>query len=177
MTSHAVVQAVIIGLLACNTVYYLVAGRASEALDSLAWYVLLLLFLLEAARAQRAKRERAAGTVTMLRGLRGLATLAIMASAVLYVMEKAWLDAGNLFLWIAVVALLEFEVRRPATLAAHHHAFAVMAALVYGALAMLVLVWLARGEWMDAWDAALWLAAFGLLELKLLRQDQKQKTI
>lgn len=177
MTSHAVVQAVIIGLLACNTVYYLIAGRASEALDSLAWYVLLLLFLLEAARGQHDKRARATSTVTILRGLRGVATLAIIVSAVLYVLEQEWLDAGNLFLWIAVVALLELEVRRPATLALRHRAFAVMAALLYSALAALVLVWLARGEWMDAWDAALWLAAFGLLELKLLRRDEKQKTI
>jgi len=160
----------ILGLLACNTVYYLVAGRLSEALESLAWYALLILFTLESARGDY---RRSAGTLALMRGLRGLATLAITVTAVLYVLEKEWLDAGNLLLWIAVVALLEIELQRPATAAVHHKAFARLAALLYGALGALVLVWFSRGEWMDAWDAALWLAAFGLLELNLLGQNSK----
>lgn len=162
---------VLLALLACNTLYYLVAGRASEALDSIAWYVLLLLFLLETARGGIARRGV---TLAVVHGLRLLATLAIATSAVLYVMEKAWLDATNLALWIAVVALLEIEVRYPAMLAAHHRAFAATATLLYGALALLVLTWLVRGEWMDAWDAALWLAAFALLELKLLASEEQK---
>jgi hypothetical protein len=86
------------------------------------------------------------------------------------VREQEWLDASNLFLWIAVVVLLEIEVRRPAFVAAHHQAFARTALLLYAALGVLVLIWLGRGEWINAWDAALWLAAFGLLELNLLGQ-------
>lgn len=173
MTSRTLAQAAIVGLLACNTIYYIVAGRISEALDSVAWYVLLILFLIETVHGQR---ERSAASLTTLHALRGIATLAISASAVLYVVEKEWLDAANLFLWIAVVAMMEVQVRRPTTLATHHRAFAVAATLLYGALALLVLIWLARREWMDAWDAALWLTAFALLELKLLSSD-KQKTV
>jgi hypothetical protein len=157
---------VILGLLACNTVYYIIAGRLSEALDSLAWYALLILFALESARSHQ---RRPAGTLALMRGVRGLATLAIAVTAILYVREREWLDAGNLFLWIAVVVLLEIEVRHPARVAAHHRAFALTASLLYVALGVLVLIWLGRGEWMDAWDAALWLAAFGVLELNLLR--------
>lgn len=156
-------------LLGCNTVYYLIAGRFSEALESIAWYVLLILFTLESAGDHV---RRSAATLTLMHGARLLATLAIAASAVLYVREQEWLDAINLALWIAVVALLEIEVRRPAMIAAHRRAFEVTAALLYGGLALLVLIWLARGEWMDAWDAALWLAAFGLLELRLLLPEQ-----
>jgi hypothetical protein len=158
------------GLLACNTAYYLIAGRASEALESLAWYTLLLLFALEAARNHHRRSGKA---LALMRGARALATVAITVSAVLYVREKEWLDAGNLFLWIAVVALLEVEVRHPARVAAQHRAFAVTAAVLYSALGILVLIWLVRREWMDAWDAALWLAAFGVLELGLLGRARK----
>jgi hypothetical protein len=160
--AHARLQAAIFALLACNTIYYIAAGRFSEALESVAWYGLLILFLLETSRPPGA-RARA-----LVRGLRLLATLAILASAVLYVREKEWLDATNLFLWVAVVALLEIEVRQTTLVVAHRRAFTLVAVLLYAALGVLVLIWLTRGEWMDAWDAALWFAAFGVLELGLL---------
>ncbi len=172
MVSHARLGAVIFGLLACNTIYYVLAGRLSEALESAAWYALLILFMLETARAQR---PRSARTLATIHGLRLLATLAIAVSAVLYVREKEWLDASNLFLWIAVVALLEIEVRRPAAIISHRKSLTTAATLLYAALGILVVIWLIRGEWMDAWDAALWLSAFGVLEMDLLRADINKK--
>ncbi len=167
MTTHARTHVTLIALLACNTIYYIVAGRVSQALDSVAWYALLILFLLETLRT----RPLTTRAQTFNHALRLVATLAIAASAVLYVREHEWLDATNLFLWIAVVALLEIEIRRPAAVAAHRKAYTLTAALLYAALAILVMVWLARGKWMDAWDAALWLTAFGLLEMDVLRKD------
>ena len=168
MAAHPHLGAAIFGLLACNTIYYIVAGRLSEALESVAWYALLILFLLETTNS---RLHRWAWTLAALRGLRLLATLAIAVTTVLYVREKEWLDAGNLFLWITVVALLEVEVRRPAAVAAHRKAYTITAASLYTALGILVVVWLTLGKWMNAWDAALWLAAFGLLELDVLRAD------
>jgi hypothetical protein len=163
------VEAALFSLLACNTVYFIVAGRVSEALESVAWYVLLTLFLLETKGVQAALSPRA---LAWNHALRLAATLAILASAALYVREKEWLDAINLLLWVAVVVVLELEVRRPAALAAHRRAFTTAAALLYAALAVLVIIWLARGEWMDAWDAATWLAAFGVLELDVLKSKK-----
>ena len=169
LTRSARLSAVIFGLLACNTVYYIVAGRFSEALESVAWYALLILFTLESAPRHRLRSPR---TLAAAQGLRLLATLAIAVTAVLYVREKEWLDATNLFLWIAVVVLLEAEVRRPAAIALHRKAYTLSAALLYMALGVLVFVWLARGQWINAWDAALWLIAFGILELDLLRANR-----
>ena len=156
---------VILALLAANTVYYVYAGRLSEALDSLAWYALLVMFALESARPPRRR------ALALMRAVRWIATLAIAVSALLYVREHEWLDAINVSLWIAVVILLEIEVRHPARIAARHRLFAGVAATLYATLGVLVLIWLARGEWMDAWDAALWLAAFGTLELGLLNRN------
>ena len=56
----------------------------------------------------------------------------------------------------------------PAAVATHRQGFTTTAALLYTALGVLVVIWLARGEWMDAWDAALWLTAFSVLEMNLL---------
>jgi hypothetical protein len=166
VAAHPYVGVVIFALLACNTVYYVTAGRFSEALESVAWYALLILFMLETARPRLSRRAWALAAV---RGARLIATLAIGASAVLYVREKEWLDASNLLLWVAVVALLEVEVWRPAAVAASRRAFTATAVVLYSALAGLVVVWLVMGKWMNAWDASLWLIAFGSLEADVLR--------
>jgi hypothetical protein len=172
MTSHARLGAIIVALLACNTIYYLIAGRASEALDSVAWYTLLILFTLESSRVALDTRKLA-----LVRGARIIAVAAVAAAAVGYVLEHEWLDATNIFLWIAVVVLLEAEVRRPSAIASRPMLFSVLAILLYSALTVLVVIWLTRGEWMDAWDAALWLAAFGVLELGLLHAADKRKIV
>jgi hypothetical protein len=67
-----------------------------------------------------------------------------------------------------VVVLLEIEVRYRSDVARARAVFSTVAALLYGALAALVLVWAARGEWVDAYDALLWLIAFTTIELDLL---------
>lgn len=162
--------ALIFGALACNTIYYIVAGRFSEALESVAWYTLLILFHLEITRLQVAALPWAR---TAIRAGRVAATVAIAITAVLYVREQEWLDATNLFLWIAVVTLLEIEVRRPASVTMHRKAFTTVAVTLYLGLGALVLTWLVIGKWMNAWDATLWLAAFGLLELNVLRESIK----
>lgn len=154
---------VILSLLALNSAYYVVAGRASEALDSIAWFVLLILFTLEALPIAGITRA-----LTLMRLVRLIAAAAIAAAAAGYVIEREWLDAANIFLWIAVVVLLEIELRCPDFVARHRSLFTGLALLLYSGLGLLVAIWLTRGEWMDAWDAALWLVAFGVLEMYLL---------
>ena len=170
MSTFSHLGTVIFALLGCNTIYYIVAGRFSEALESVAWYVLLILFVVETTQ-QRPSTVR--WVLAANRGARLLATLAIGMTAVLYVREREWLDAANLFLWIAVVALLEIEVWRPDLVTTHRRAFIIAAGALYTALGVLVFVWLAFGKWMNAWDATLWLAAFSLLELQVLHLGEK----
>ena len=47
--------------------------------------------------------------------------------------------------------------------------FKTAAAVLYAGLGALVAIWLWRGEWMDAYDALLWLAALVVIELNILR--------
>ena len=158
-------KAAILVLLVCNSAVYAASGTVSEALDSVAWLALLIAFELETGYGSALAIGRAAAA---LRLVRLAAAAAILAAGIGYVHEGEWLDAANVGLWIAVVALLELEVRSPAFVARQRVRFAAAAASLYCGLLGLMLVWLWQGEWFDAYDAALWIVAFAAIELNVL---------
>ncbi len=157
----------VVALLVCNTVYYLSAGTPSKGLDALAWLLLLMLFMLETGFSSRLFTPRAAAA---MRIARVIAAIGVCAAGIGYLVEKDTLDAINTALWITVVLLLETEVRRPASVARHRSWFCICAFTLYTGLAVLVVAWAWRGEWMDAYDAALWLSAFATIEMDVLAQ-------
>lgn len=156
---------VVFALLVGNTAYYLVAGTPSKGFDAVAWLVLLALFALQTGFSAHLSTSRAAAAIRIARLI---AALGVCAAGAGYIVERDSLDAINTVLWIAVVVLLEFEVRRPRAVARHHIWFAASAGALYTGLAVLVLIWAWRGEWMDAYDALLWLIAFATIEMDVL---------
>ena len=72
---------------------------------------------------------------------------------------------------LGVVLLLEVEVRYPRQVERRRRLFWTLTGAVYALLASLVPAWAWRGEWLDAWDAALWLTAFFAIELNVLEQQ------
>ena len=164
---YLVFKGALFALLAGNTAVYLFAGTRSEDLDSLSWLVLLVSFELESERPELFRKRWS--TIT-LRGARLLAAAALVAAAIGYFRTKEWLDATNIGLWIGVVSLLELEVRRPGAVMRHRGGFMAATTVLYTGLVGLVLTWLLRGEWFDAYDGALWLVAFATLEMDLLGQ-------
>ena len=157
-------KAAIYPLLAVNLVLYALLGRASEVLDAAAWVALLALFEIETAHAARLTPGRR----RLVHLLRLGASAAVLAAAVIYVAEEEWLDAANAWLWLAVVALLEFEVRHPAAVTRRRGPYVAATAALYAALLALVPAWLWQSAWLNAWDATLWLAAFFAIELDVL---------
>ena len=153
-------------LLVCNAAFFLFFGTTNETLDATAWLVLLALFELETGFGER---FRGRFPSVAIRATRLAAAGAVCAAAIGYAVQNEWLDAVNAGLWIAVVVLLEFEVRSPGAVARHRTWFTATAATLYGGLGALVLVWAWRREWFDAYDAALWLTAFAMIELDVLR--------
>jgi len=161
-------KAFVIALLACNTAVYGVSGTLNEALDSAAWLALLASFEIQTGFSGRFSEGRAAA---VLRGIRLAAAAAILAAAIGYVRGNDWLDAINLGLWVAVVILLEFNVRA-------EHArpwFMAITFMLYAGLAVLVVAWAWRGEWFDAYDALLWLIAFFTIEINVLKGHERRK--
>lgn len=161
---RAVVKGVLFAALAANLAIFAWRGERTEALESAAWLTLLLLYALEIRHPAWLHGRRR----QTLDGLRLAALAGIVAAEVGYLHSGDWLDAANAALWIAVVLLLEFEVRRPGLTARHRTGIKTAAGVLYAGLAVLVCAWVWRGEWFDAWDAALWLAAFVILEMNAL---------
>ena len=159
-------KAGLIALLVGNTSVYLWRGTPSEALDSLAWLVLLLSFEAETGRDGLRIGPR---TALFVRGCRLVAAGALVAAVIGYFRDEEWLDVANLGLWITVVALLEAQVRYPGLAAQRRAAFICLAVALYTALSTVMLAWAWRGEWFDAWDALLWLIAFATIEMNLFR--------
>lgn len=159
-------KAAVFFLLACNSAIFFATGTASEALDAAAWLVLLASFELET--GWQGWIGRPPGPA-VLRAVRLGAAIAILAAAIGYIRGGVWLDAANIGLWIAIVALLEFEIRRPHAVAPHRAWFAVAAALLFCGLGVTVLAWAGRGEWFDAYDALLWLIAFATIEIDVFK--------
>ena len=162
-------KATVFALLAWNTAVFLFTGTLGDALDATAWLVLLVLFELETGFGERALTE---GAKTAVHWARIAAAAAVIAAAIGYVHEREWPDAVNSALWIAVVGLLEIEVRHPGAVARHRAQFATAAATLYAGLGALVLIWWWRGEWFDAYDAALWLIALATVEINVLRYSR-----
>lgn len=153
-------------LLAINAGVYAAEGRLSEGLDALAWFVLLALFGIETRYPQWTRRARNAAALAVPRLI---AAAGVAVAAFSYLSEHEWLDATNAWLWIAVVLVLEFQVRAPSLCARYRSAVTATSAVLYGALVVVALVWLAQDEWFDAYDALLWIAAFALIEMDLFK--------
>jgi hypothetical protein len=153
-------------LLACNAAYYLFLGTLSQGLDTTAWLILLALFEVETGRGNGFRGKH---TATAVRGIRLVAAAGIIAAAFGYVLAREWLDASNSALWIAVVVVLEFEVRYPRLVERHRAWFVGVATTLYVGLAALVPIWAWRGDWIDAYDALLWLVAFVTIEINVLQ--------
>lgn len=159
-------KTLVFALIGVNALIFFVRGTVPEVIDTLAWLTLLAMFELEAAHPHLLQNGRILRAVHFLRFAAGAA---ICAAAAGYVYSKAWLDTINIGLWIAVVILLEFEVRYPHAVARSRTAFGAAAALLYGGLAVMVGAWAWHGEWFDAYDALLWLIAFLVIEMDVLR--------
>lgn len=153
-------------LLAFNAGAYAYSGTLTEALDSTAWLLLLALFELETAHRQLLS---ARNTTAGIRVIRLVSALVIPVAAIRYVQEREWLDAVNAWLWIAVVVLLEIEVRYPGIAEGRRRGFVIAAASLYAGLAGAIVAWAWRGEWFNTYDALLWLVAFAMIELNVLK--------
>lgn len=166
MTYAAAIKPAIFALLAVNAGIYAATGRFSEGLDAFAWFALLALFEIETRSPHWTRIPRNAAALDLLRLL---AAAGVAIAAFSFIHENEWLDAANAWLWIGVVAVLELQLRAPLFVARHRSTFAGASLILYGALATVALSWLVRGEWLDGYDALLWIAAFALIEMDLLR--------
>jgi len=165
---HLWLKAALFALLAGNTAAYAASGTWSEVVDAAAWLALLVLFTLETDFGARATR--------LVRALRLAAAAFVVAAAAGYVRDAEWLDAVNSALWIAIVVVLEVQVRAPRLALRLRPLFAAATAAIYAGLGAIVIAWLWRAEWFDAYDALLWLAALIVIEMNVLARLHRSRS-
>ena len=159
----------IMALLCVNAVIYAVVDTLTSALDALAWLMLLILYELETHRcgfALSAKR---------LEWMRNGLIVLIAGVFFSYLNTSEWLDVVNASLWFVLIALMELEVRHPAIIMQHANLFWLLTLLIFSGLLGMTGLWFWQHAWLDAYDALLWLVAFGSIEadiFQLLKRRQ-----
>lgn len=157
----------IVFLLLVNFLVYAIADTWIKGLDALVWLALLILYELEANKVAESLEP----------GLGRLRTILVILVPLVflgYMKNKEWLDVVNSLFWFALIALLESEIRWPETVFEYRNIYWLATIIVLGGLAVMVLVWLWRSAWLDAYDAALWLVAFSTIEVDIFKIFQRK---
>lgn len=90
----------------------------------------------------------------------------------------AWVDVINAGVWLLVVMLLEFDVRmqeRNRLVGTALRISNLSKYVLYSTLFLAAVYWGFKGDFVDFWDAFLWLVAFIFIELNVF--DWRQETI
>jgi hypothetical protein len=94
----------------------------------------------------------------------------------------AWVDVINSAVWLLVVLVLEVDVRLQER--GYFEGWAlrtsnVIKFFLYGALLLAAIYWGIKGDFVDFWDAFLWLVAFVFIELNVVewREEVKQAAV
>lgn len=159
-------------LIGINIVLFFIDGTVTESLDSLAWFSLLMLFEWETRGADLPTGQRLLAHLG-----RGVASLLIVFSALsyssaAYVAEYGRLDTWNSWTWIAIVLVLEVEVRsRHCYSRLEWLARNSLKAVLYGALFVYAALWGIAGSWLDFYDALLWILCFFAIEVNVAESE------
>lgn len=90
----------------------------------------------------------------------------------------AWVDVINAAVWLLVVLVLEIDVRLQEHGLYDGLAFKVSTAakiVLYSLLLLAAIYWGFKGDFVDFWDAFLWLVAFVFIELNVFEWHQEEK--
>jgi hypothetical protein len=88
----------------------------------------------------------------------------------------AWVDVINSAVWLLVVLILEIDVwlqERNLLEGAALHVSSAFKVVLYGTLLLAATFWGVKGDFVDFWDAFLWLLAFVFIELNVFEWRQE----
>ena len=101
---------------------------------------------------------------------------AVDASTLSAITRLGWTDVINAGVWIVIVALLELDVRLQERGRFHGRALFLSTAckyVLYPILFIAAVYWGFKGDFVEFWDAFLWLVAFVFIELNLFEWRQE----
>jgi hypothetical protein len=147
----------IVLLLSINIFIYASTDTLTNALDEVAWLSLLILYELKANALVVESEET-------LNKARDALIVIIILVFISYAKSQEWLDAINFLLWIALIALLEVEVRWPDLIFNYPKIYWWSKVSIFTGLIGMVVAWAWHSEWLDMYDATLWIIAFITIE-------------
>jgi len=150
-------------LLTVNAGIYAVVDTVTTAIDAGTWLILLAIYELEANSDQLPVSE------ANLEKIRTGLIVVIVAVFFSYWHDSEWLDVANSLLWFALIAMMELEVRRPEIVLKHAGLFWLLTMAVFTGLIVMAAIWLWGQAWLDAYDALLWIVAFGMIEVDIFQ--------
>jgi hypothetical protein len=153
-------------LLAINVYFFYTKATLNEALDSLAW--LLLVGVMEYETRSLDQSYSSPTERTILLALQAIAYAFIIKAWYTYFSLGEWLDFVNASAWLAVCALLAYDVYAPGQFGTGE--WKLRNTLKIGLYALLIgcaIYWGATGEVLDFYDAFLWILAFFAIELNV----------
>ena len=161
----------ILALLASNAVIYAIVDTLTTAIDAGTWLILLAIYELEANSNGFAVSESVLNKIRT--GLIAVIVLVFFS----YLHDSEWLDVSNSLLWFGLIAVMELEVRWPDIVFKYANLFWLLTIGIFSGLIAMAGVWLWQQAWLDAYDALLWIVAFGLIEVDIfhfLKRKQSQ---
>ena len=100
------------------------------------------------------------------------------SAGLVHIRLLAWADAINAMVWILIVIILEIEVR----LQEHERltdfrvkVFGAVKVVFYSVLLLLAFYWGFDGDFVDFWDAFLWLVAFFFIEMNVVKWRHEEQ--
>lgn len=166
-------------LLAFNILLFLLHGTMHEALDSFGWVILLGTFEYESTSLDEVYSSPFEKWALFAFQCLGYG-LAIYATTQ-YFMEREWVDLLNSVTWLAVCAMLAYDVYSPGDFKASEWKIRnLIKSFLYTILVGVALWWGWEGlqeeagltGLLDFYDAALWIACFAVIELNVFDYEK-----
>lgn len=150
-------------LLTLNAFLYAALDSVISAVDAFAWLALLLSFELETAGLPPQLSD------TRLHLIRNGLLVIIVLVTFAYLLTGDLLNICSELLWLALIGLLEMEVRTPGLIEQHQRVYWLASVVVFVGLITMVGISAWMGAVLDAYNNLLWIIAFALVEVDLFR--------
>jgi len=161
---------VLYALLIINIGMFLRHGTLNEALDSFGWVLLLGAFEWETRGLGEEYLRQWEKIVIWILQLVGYG-LAINAARV-YFNNGEWLDFANAALWLLVCCTIVYDVFVPGEFGSLEwkirNAFKIF---LYVAILAIAVYWGITSDWLDFYDASLWILCFFMIELNIFKHE------
>lgn len=159
---------IILALLALNAVIFALVDTLTSAADAVVWLMLLVIYELESTGLELPIPQ--AGMRIIRDILIGIIALVFFS----FLLGGEVLDAVNSLLWFALIAMLEIEVRWPDVARHYKKTFWLGTIVIFLGLIAMAILWLWQQAWLDAYDALLWIVAFGFIEVDIFHFLQRK---